>query len=600
MSAPLEDYALLGDCETAALVSRGGSLDWLCWPRFDSPACFASLLGGVQNGRWLIAPCAETVRRRRRYREDTLILETELETDAGAATLIEFMPPRGEASDIVRLVFGRRGQLRMRTELIVRFDYGSLVPWVTRSDPQTMQAVCGPDMVVLRTAVPLGGEDLKTVGEFTVSAGEMVSFVLTYGPSHLPPPRPIDPLAALSGTEAFWKQWAQRFTGAGDWSEPVLRSLITLKALTYRPTGGIVAAPTMSLPEQPGGSRNWDYRFCWLRDATFTLLALMNAGYYEEAMAWRGWLLRAVAGDASQVQIMYGLRGERRLSEWEVPWLAGYDGSRPVRVGNAAAEQLQLDIYGETMDALHHSRVNAHTDHEADWDLQQAMLQHLQQIWEQPDQGIWEVRGGPQHFTYSKIMAWVAFDRSIKAIEQFGLQGPLEQWRAVRERIHAEVCARGYDARLGAFVQSYGSHELDASLLLMPLVGFLPPTDPRVRGTVEAIETHLMADGLVMRYDTRSGHDGLPPGEGTFLACSFWLADNLVLIGRNEDAKRLYERLLSLRNDVGLLAEEYLPSERRMIGNFPQALSHIALVNTAHNLYHPQKPAEQRSGATGA
>jgi GH15 family glucan-1,4-alpha-glucosidase len=355
----------------------------------------------------------------------------------------------------------------------------------------------------------------------------------------------------------------------------------------------------MSLPEQPGGARNWDYRYCWLRDATFTLLALMNAGYYEEAMAWRGWLLRAVAGDVSQVQIMYGLRGERRLSEWEVPWLAGYEGSRPVRVGNAAAEQLQLDIYGETMDALHHSRVNAHTDHEADWDLQQAMLQHLQKIWQQPDQGIWEVRGGPQHFTYSKIMAWVAFDRSIKAIEQFGLQGPLDAWRAVRQRIHDEVCAKGYDPRLGAFVQSYGSRELDASLLLMPLVGFLPPTDPRVRGTVEAIETHLMADGFVMRYDTRSGHDGLPPGEGAFLACSFWLADNLVLIGRREDAQRLYERLLSLRNDVGLLAEEYLPGERRMIGNFPQALSHIALVNTAHNLYHPQKPAEQRSGTAG-
>jgi GH15 family glucan-1,4-alpha-glucosidase len=600
MSLPLEDYALLGDCEAAALVSRGGSLDWLCWPRFDSPACFAALLGSADNGRWLIEPCAPSVRRQRRYRDDTLILETELETDEGAATLIEFMPPRGEASDVVRMVCGRRGQLRMRTELIVRFDYGSLVPWVTRSDPYTMQAICGPDMLVLRTAVPLRGEEFKTVGEFTVSAGQVVTFVLTYGPSHLPAPTPIDPMAALSGTEAYWKQWAQRFTGAGDWSKPVLRSLITLKALTYRPTGGIVAAPTMSLPEQPGGPRNWDYRYCWLRDATFTLLALMNAGYYEEAMAWRSWLLRAVAGNASQVQIMYGLRGERRLSEWEVPWLCGYEGSRPVRVGNAAAQQLQLDIYGETMDALHHSRANGHGDQEADWNLQQAMLAHLQQIWEQPDQGIWEVRGGPQHFTYSKIMAWVAFDRSIKAIEQFGLTGPIEEWRAVRQRIHDEVCAKGYNAQRGAFVQSYGSRELDASLLLMPLVGFLPPTDARVRSTVEAIETHLMADGFVMRYDTRSGHDGLPPGEGAFLACSFWLADNLVLIGRRDDAQRLYERLLSLRNDVGLLSEEYLPSERRMIGNFPQALSHIALVNTAHNLYHAQKPAEQRSGTTGA
>jgi GH15 family glucan-1,4-alpha-glucosidase len=600
MSARLEDYALLGDCETAALVSRDGSLDWLCWPRFDSPACFSALLGGPQNGHWLITPCDQNVRRQRRYRGDTLILETELETAEGAATLIEFMPPRGQASDIVRLVAGRRGQMRMRTELIVRFDYGSLVPWVTRMDPRTLRIVCGPDMVVLRTAVPLRGEDLKTVGEFTVSAGELVPFVLTYGASHLPVPAPIDPMEALSGTESYWREWAQRFTGAGEGSEPVLRSLITLKALTYRPTGGIVAAPTMSLPEQPGGARNWDYRYCWLRDATFTLLALMNAGYYEEAMAWRSWLMRAVAGDPSQVQIMYGLRGERRLAEWEIPWLPGYEGSRPVRVGNAAAQQLQIDIYGETMDALHHSRASGHAQDKTDWSLQQGLLQHLQQIWEQPDQGIWEVRGGPQHFTYSKIMAWVAFDRCVKAVEQFGLPGPIDEWRALRQRIHAEVCARGYNRELGAFVQSYESKELDASLLLMPLVGFLPPSDPRVRGTVHAIEKHLLIDGFVMRYDTRAGHDGLPPGEGVFLACSFWLADNLVLLGRRADAQRLYERLLGLRNDVGLLAEEYLPAERRMIGNFPQALSHIALVNTAHNLYAPQKPAEQRSGAASA
>jgi GH15 family glucan-1,4-alpha-glucosidase len=436
----------------------------------------------------------------------------------------------------------------------------------------------------------------------------VVPFVLSYGRSHLPPPPPLDPIAALAGTEAYWKEWSQRFTGAGDWSEPVLRSLITLKALTYRPTGGIVAAPTMSLPEQPGGARNWDYRYCWLRDATFTLLALMNAGYYEEAMAWRGWLLRAVAGDASQVQILYGLAGERRISEWEIPWLSGYEGSRPVRAGNAAAQQLQLDIYGETMDALYHSRAFGSPQDrqtpqspqtpkdDAAWMLQRQLLEHLQQIWEQPDQGIWEMRGGPQHFTYSKIMAWVAFDRSIRSVEEFGFAGPLDEWRAVRQRIHDEVCARGYDPRRGTFVQSYGSRELDASLLLMPLVGFLPPTDPRVRGTVQAIESHLMSDGFVMRYDTGSGHDGLPPGEGAFLACSFWLADNLVLIGRDADARRLYERLLGLRNDVGLLAEEYLPAQQRMIGNFPQALSHIALVNTAHNLYHPQKPAEQRSG----
>ena len=601
MSVPLEDYALLGDCETAALVSRDGSLDWLCWPRFDSPACFASLLGGPQNGHWLIAPLGDQVRRQRRYRGDTLILETELQTPEGAATLIEFMPPRDQTSHVVRLVVGRSGQLRMRTELIVRFDYGSLVPWVTRGEAQTLRAVCGPDMVVLRTPVRVRGEDLKSVAEFHVSAGQVVPFVLSYGASHLPAPAAIDPMAALNETESYWTQWSQRSAATGEWCKPVLRSLITLKALTYRPTGGIVAAPTTSLPEQPGGTRNWDYRYCWLRDATFTLLALMNAGYQEEAMQWRGWLLRAVAGDASQVQILYGLRGERRVSEWEIPWLSGYEESRPVRAGNGAAGQLQLDIYGETLDALYHSRASGHHRHDdADWSLQQGLLQHLQEIWEQPDQGIWEMRGGPRHFTYSKIMAWVAFDRSIKAVEQFGLSGPVSQWRALRQRIHDEVCTRGYDSERDTFVQSYGSKELDASLLLMPLVGFLPPTDLRVRGTVEAIERHLMADGLVMRYDTRSGHDGLPPGEGAFLACSFWLADNLVLIGRREDARQLYERLLALRNDVGLLAEEYLPSQKRMLGNFPQALSHIALVNTAHNLFHEQRPAEQRSGASSA
>ncbi|HEX4023294.1 MAG TPA: glycoside hydrolase family 15 protein [Steroidobacteraceae bacterium] len=596
MPSKIEDYALLGDCETCALVARDGSVDWLCWPRFDSGACFAALLGEPGNGRWLIAACDPQVRATRRYRGDTLILETELEGAEGSATLVEFMPPRGEASDLVRLVIGRRGQLRLRTELIVRFDYGSLVPWVTRLDDGTLRLVCGPDMVVLRTPVPLRGEERKTVGEFTVSAGQMVPFVLTYGPSHLEPPRAIDPMAALAGTEAFWREWSQRFTGSAEQSEPVLRSLITLKALTYRPTGGIVAAPTMSLPEQLGGPRNWDYRYCWLRDATFTLLALMNAGYYEEALAWRGWLLRAIAGDAAQVQIMYGLRGERRLTEWEVPWLKGYEGASPVRVGNAAAEQLQLDIYGEVMDALHHGRTGKLSPDGADWMVQRELLQHLEGVWQQPDEGIWEVRGGRRQFTYSKVMAWVAFDRSIKAVEQFGLEGPLEQWRALRQRIHDEVCRNAYNDSLGAFVQSYGSSELDASVLLMPLVGFLPPSDPRVRSTVEAIETHLMADGFVRRYRTEVGHDGLPGDEGAFLACSFWLADNLVLIGRREDAQRLYERLLSLRNDVGLLSEEYDPRQRRLIGNFPQALSHIALINTAHNLYHARKPAEQRSG----
>jgi GH15 family glucan-1,4-alpha-glucosidase len=601
MPARIEDYALLGDCETSALVGRDGSVDWLCWPRFDSPACFAALLGEPGNGRWLITPCDPKVRRTRRYRGDTLILETELESAEGAATLIEFMPPRGEASDLVRIVCGRRGQLRMRTELIVRFDYGSLVPWVSRApaEEDTLRAVCGPDMVVMRTPVPLHGEGKTTVGEFTVAAGEVVPFVLSYGPSHLDPPGPIDPMAALSQTEGFWKSWARQFTGLAvpaDQAEPVLRSLITLKALTYGPTGGIVAAPTMSLPEQLGGPRNWDYRYCWLRDATFTLLALMNSGFYEEARAWRQWLLRAVAGDASQVQIMYGLRGERRLTEWEVPWLTGYEGARPVRVGNAAAQQLQLDIYGETMDALHHGRVGGLGIDGADWNLQRELLAQLERIWDQPDEGIWEVRGGRRQFTYSKIMAWVAFDRCIRAVEELGVSGPVDRWRALRQQIHDEVCRHGYNPKVGAFTQSYGSDELDASILLMPLVGFLPPGDARVRSTVEAIERGLMVEGFVRRYDTRAGHDGLPGGEGAFLACSFWLADNLVLIGRREDARRLYERLLGLRNDVGLLAEEYDPHERRLVGNFPQALSHIALINTAHNLYQVQKPAQQRAG----
>ena len=600
MAARIEDYALIGDCESTALVSRDGSVDWLCWPRFDSPACFAALLGEPSNGRWLISACDPQVRITRRYRHRTLILETELCSTEGTATLIEFMPPRAETSHLVRVLIGRSGQLRMRTELIARFDYGSLVPWVTREADEMLRFICGPDMIALRTRVALRGEGKTTVGEFTVGAGEVVPFTLSYGPSHLAAPGAIEPMQALQATETFWSKWAAAFVDGGEFSEeqvaePVIRSLITLKALTYGPTGGIVAAPSMSLPEQLGGPRNWDYRFCWLRDATFTLLALMNAGYYEEANAWRSWLLRAVAGDPAQLQIMYGLRGERRLTEWQVPWLPGYERSVPVRVGNAAAEQLQLDIYGELMDALHHARSGGLEDDPDAWHLQRELLQHLEGIWNQPDEGIWEVRGGRRQFTYSKIMAWVAFDRGIRTIEQYGVAGPLQQWRALREQIHAEVCGKGYDSGLNAFVQSYGSRELDASLLLMPLVGFLPASDPRVRGTVEAIETQLMRSGFVMRYDTRSGHDGLAGGEGAFLACSFWLADNLVLIGRREDARRLYERLLALRNDVGLLSEEYDVQAGRLIGNFPQALSHIALVNTAHNLYHTQKPAEQRS-----
>jgi GH15 family glucan-1,4-alpha-glucosidase len=596
MPSKIEDYALLGDCETSALVARDGSVDWLCWPRFDSGACFAALLGGPENGRWIIAPSEAKARTTRRYRGNTLILETDIETTEGDVTLIEFMPPRGKASDLVRIVLGKRGQVAMRTELIIRFDYGTSIPWMTRREDRTLCAVSGPDMVVLRTPVSLRGEGRKTVGEFTVSAGDTVPFVLTYGASHLEPPARIDPMAALADTEAFWRDWSSQFKGDDEWSEPVLRSLITLKALTYGPTGGIVAAATTSLPEQLGGPRNWDYRFCWIRDATFTLLALMNAGCYEEAEAWRAWLVRAVAGDPSQVQIMYGLAGERRLTEWEVPWLAGYEGAKPVRIGNAAAEQMQLDMYGEVMDALHHARKGKLAADEAGWTLQQELLKHLETIWAKPDQGIWEVRGGPRHFTHSKVMAWVAFDRSIKSVEQFGLQGPVERWRLIRTQIHDEVCREGFNSEIGAFVQSYGSKELDASVLLIPLVGFLPPNDPRVRSTVEAIERRLMVDGFVRRYDPGTSSDGLPGSEGVFLACSFWLADNLVLLGRRDDARRLFQRLLALRNDVGLLSEEYDPRAKRLVGNFPQAFSHITLVNTAYNLSRLHKPAEQRSG----
>ncbi len=595
MPGRIEDYAVLGDCETAALVGRDGSIDWLCWPRFDSGACFAALLGTAENGRWLIGAADPAARVTRRYRDRTLILETHIETRDGAATVVDFMPPRGNASDVVRLVEGRRGTVAMRTELIIRFDYGSLVPWVRRLADSSLTAIAGPDMVVLRTPAPLTPQGRTHVGEFSVAAGEVVPFVLTYGPSHFHVPHPIDPIAALHDTEAFWRTWCSRAVPAGEWSEAVTRSLITLKALTYRPTGGIVAAVTTSLPEQLGGPRNWDYRFCWLRDATFTLLALMNAGYFEEAAAWRTWLLRAVAGAPSQVQIMYGLTGERRLTEWEAPWLPGYEGATPVRIGNGAAGQLQLDVYGEVFDALYQGRCgNLKADAEG-WMLQRELMKHLEEIWQKPDEGIWEVRGGRQQFTHSKVMAWVAFDRAVRTVETFGMEGPVERWRAIRQAIHAEVCERGFNPGLGAFVQSYGSRQLDASLLMIPLVGFLPAGDPRVRGTVERIERDLMSDGFVMRYDTARGIDGLPGGEGAFLACSFWLADNLVLQGRRADARRLFERLLSLRNDVGLLSEEYDPQANRLVGNFPQALSHIALINTAHNLCMADKPAEQRS-----
>jgi GH15 family glucan-1,4-alpha-glucosidase len=601
MSLPLEEYALIGDCETAALVSRHGSIDWLCWPRFDSGACFAALLGSEAHGRWLLSASDPAARVTRAYRRDTLILETEIATGGGAVTVVDFMPPRGNNSDVVRLVQGRRGRVAMRMQLVLRFDYGQAVPWVNRLPDGTWSATAGPDMVTLRTPVKLVGRDLTTVAEFEIDAGETVPFVLTHGPSHLPPPDAIDPDAALRHTEAFWTEWVSAKRLPDDaWAEAVRRSLITLKALTYAPTGGIVAAPTTSLPEQFGGERNWDYRFCWLRDATLTLLALMNAGHYDEAQAWRDWLLRAAAGAPAQMQIMYGLAGERRLTEYEIDWLPGYEASKPVRVGNLAHGQLQLDVFGEVMDAMHQAREGGLAPRDADWGLQRAMLNRLSEIWREPDRGLWEVRGEPRHFTYSKVMAWVAFDRGVRTAKRLGLQGPVDQWEAQCREIHEEVCARGFDAAKESFVQSYGSRELDASLLMLPIVGFLPPDDARVRGTIAAVERELLVDGFVLRYDTRSDADGLPPGEGAFLACTFWLVDAYVLTGRLDDARRLFERLLRLRNDVGLLAEEYDPVTNRLAGNFPQAFSHIALVNSAHNLAGALKPAEQRSSQSAA
>jgi len=597
----IEDYALIGDCETAALVSRDGSVDWLCWPRFDSGACFAALLGTRDNGRWLITPRGEATSRRR-YRGDTLILETDYENAGGAVRVIDFMPLRGDNADMVRLVTGLRGRMEMRTEIVFRFDYGSIVPWVTRLDDGALRAVAGPDMLLLHTDVELRGEGLTTVGEFAISEGQTASFVLTWGPSHLDPPKAVDPKLALDDTEAFWRDWSSRGTYRGEWRDAVMRSLLTLKGLTYRPTGGIVAAPTTSLPELIGGTRNWDYRFCWLRDATLTLLAFMDAGYYDEAMAWRDWLLRAAAGSPSQVQIMYGIAGERSLREWEIPWLAGYENSKPVRIGNAAHVQMQLDVYGEIMDAMHQGRTGGMNHNVEAWRLQRALTEHVCDTWGRPDHGIWEVRGPLQHFTHSKMMAWVALDRAVKSIEMFHLEGPIDKWRQIRDRIHDEICEKAFDPTLGCFVQSFGSSNLDASLLLMPLVGFLPAADPRIRATVEQIEKRLVVDGFVLRYDSEKTDDGLPPGEGAFLACSFWLADNYVLLGRQDDARSMFERLLSLRNDVGLLAEEYDPALQRQAGNFPQAFSHIALIDTAFNLSRPdadhaQKPAHQRAAS---
>jgi GH15 family glucan-1,4-alpha-glucosidase len=595
MTSRIEDYALIGDCRSAALVASNGSIDWLCWPRFDSHACLAALLGARENGRWLIAPKDKTARVSRRYREQTLILETRFETDSGAVTLIDFMPPLSANPTIIRLVVGERGSVALQLDLVLRFGYGAIVPWVTRLEDGTLRAVAGPDMVLLRTPVNTKGENLTTVGNFVVGAGEVVPFLLTYLPSHVPLPPALPPQSELEATEKFWRTWASGCRRAGPWSDHVERSLITLKALTYAPTGGIVAAPTTSLPEQLGGGRNWDYRFCWLRDATLTLLTLMNAGFHQAAQAWNEWLLRAVAGSPEQIQIMYGLAGERRLIEWEAPWLSGYEGSRPVRIGNAAHRQRQLDVFGEIVDAAHQARRSGLAIHASGWAVQLALLDHLAQIWQEPDHGIWEIRGNPQHFTHSKVMAWVAFDRAIKSAEMFGFDGPIDRWRQLRAEIHADVCARGFNTEIASFVQYYGSRQLDASLLLLPAVGFLPIHDTRVRSTVAAIERHLLVDGLVARYDTGTLVDGLPPGEGAFLACTFWLADVYVLQNRGSDAIRVFKRLISLCNDVGLLSEEYDPRSGRLVGNFPQAFSHLALVNTAFNLTLVTRPIEQRA-----
>jgi GH15 family glucan-1,4-alpha-glucosidase len=603
---PIEDYALLGDTETAALVGRDGSIDWLCLPRFDSGACFAALLGGPEHGRWLLAPADRILASARSYRDNTLVLDQEFTTAEGVARVTDCMPLRKRHPDLVRLVEGLEGEVRMRMELVLRFDYGCIVPWV-RATPTGIVAIAGPDAVRVSASVPLHGEGFTTVAEFTVRRGERVRFALVWHAAFDDAPEAIDVDTSIEETERWWREWSGRCTYEGPYGLQVRRSLMVLKALTYAPSGGLVAAPTTSLPESPGGVRNWDYRYCWLRDSTMALYALVLGGYLEEAAAWRDWLLRAVAGDPRRLQIMYGLGGERRLPEFEVRWLPGYNGARPVRIGNAAVSQLQLDVYGEVIDTVYQARrAGMPPDHWA-WQLGIKLLEGLETLWRLPDEGIWEVRGPSRHFTHSKVLSWVAFDRGVKAVEHYGLKGPVERWRRLRDVIHADVCEHAFDPTQHAFVQAYGTSALDASVLLIPLVGFLPPSDPRVAGTVAAIERGLMRDGFVMRYDTATpapppssdAHpttDGLPPGEGAFLACSFWLADNYVLLGRYDDAERLFERLVGLSNDVGLLAEEYDPRLGCQLGNFPQAFSHLSLVNTAHNLSRQRtRPATDRS-----
>ncbi|GAA4919655.1 glycoside hydrolase family 15 protein [Streptomonospora salina] len=588
MSGWIEDYALIGDMQTAALVGRDGSVDWLCLPHFDSPACFSALLGDEQNGNWWMRPAnGEPRATRRRYRADTMILESEWDTPEGSVRVIDFMPPRGGAPHLVRIVEGLAGTVRMQTALRLRFDYGNVVPWIHRSGTELV-AVAGPDAVWMSSPVPLEGHNFLHDATFTVSAGQRVPFVMTWHPSPVEESDHLDAEKALSRTERFWHRWVEQCTYQGEYREAVVRSLITLKALTYRPSGGIVASPTTSLPEDVGGVRNWDYRYCWLRDATITLEALIRSGYTDEALAWREWLVRAVAGEPQHMQIMYGVRGERRLAEWEADWLPGYEESRPVRIGNAAVGQYQLDVYGEVMDVLHLARRSGLQGGEHVWGLQRSLVNYLEWCWDEPDEGLWEVRGPRQHFVHSKVMAWVAADRAVRAIEDYGKEGPVERWRALRDTIHAEVCEYGYDSARNTFTQFYGSKELDAALLLMPEVGFLPYDDPRIVGTIEAIRDDLMIDGFVMRYrtDREEAADCLPGDEGAFLACSFWMANALLSIGREKEARDLFDRLLALRNDVGLLSEEWDAAEGRQVGNFPQAFSHVPLVTTALNLSH--------------
>src|SRR6266404_3623304 len=583
LPAKIEDYGFLSDTQTGALVSREGCVDWLCLPRFDSAACFASLIGEKKNGHWLFTPAEKIDKLKRRYRGDTLIIETEIETKSGAVRLIDFMPPRGENPDIIRIIEGLRGEVPMQMELIIRFEYGLIIPWVRRAH-DGLEAIAGPDALILRTPIETRGKDMTTVTEFTVKKGERIPFVLTWFASHQEPPRAIHADHALRDTEKFWNEWSGRCQYRGPWREAVMRSLITLKGLSYAPTGGLVAAATTSLPEEIGGVRNWDYRYCWLRDATFTLFSMMQVGYREEAKSWREWLLRAIAGSAAQMQIMYGVHGERRLDEIQIPWLSGYENSQPVRVGNAASEQFQLDVYGDVMSSMYRAHQAGIENRETDWRLQVALMNFLESNWNKPDEGIWEVRGGPKHFTHSKLMAWVAFDRAVKLVEECGCRGAehVDRWRKIRDQIHKEVCARGFSPNKKAFTQYYGSDALDASLLMMPLAGFLPFTDKRIRGTIDAIERELMRDGFVLRYrPEEEGVDGLPGREGVFLPCSFWLASCLHRVGRKKAARELFERLLSVRNDLGLLSEEYDPRSKRQLGNFPQAFSHVSLITAA-------------------